>query len=76
MSNYWPKRPSSKGFSIETLAKNYREKIAKISLEKPESNIMESNEMDLSNHTQKPPTMADKNSHWANRQFYEYFDAA
>ena len=69
MSTYWPQRPSAKGFSIERLANDYRQRLATFSSSnKQTSNIESSQEMEAL--TQSNPL------HWANRDFAEYRQAS
>jgi len=76
LSNYWPKRSSPNGFSIEELAKQYREKISKLSLDNS-STVKEEKELAKSSDEQiSLLRKSEKSCHWANRQFYEYLDAA
>ncbi len=73
-----PDSPLPKTFSIEQLARNYREKISKLSSDNTPSENNEKNprnfpEMEKYNSVLKS---IQNTSHWANRQFYEYFDVA
>ena len=75
MNKYWPNRPSTEGFSIEGLARKYRERLAR-----------KSNEETINSNTgyseKKPKPLKQGNLsltssiHWANRTFDEYNDAA
>lgn len=71
-ANYWPKRPDPKGFSIQQLAKNYREKIAKISFEGSKTDVPIPNckNTEISKITL---TLDSHFGHWANRDFKEYY---
>tara|TARA_B100000700_G_C14820470_1_gene749666 strand:+ start:558 stop:755 length:198 start_codon:yes stop_codon:yes gene_type:complete len=61
MSKFWPERSTVVGFSIEKLAKNYRDKLrmnnASLVTDRNESKIIPTNAY----------------CHWANREFSEYF---
>ncbi len=81
MNKFWPRRPTPKGFSIEKLAKGYREKISLQSYEKNESTFEE--EVSIERQT---PTLVEETglakshlidlNHWANRDFGEYKNVA
>ncbi len=80
MNHFWPRRPSPKGFSIENLAKKYREKLTKVSYERNKEeaiNILEDKTQIQGRYT----NLVENNSimsniHWANRDFSEYKEAA
>tara|TARA_Y100001968_G_scaffold326035_1_gene368358 strand:+ start:826 stop:1065 length:240 start_codon:yes stop_codon:yes gene_type:complete len=79
LKNFWPHRANAKGFSIENLARKYREKISDISFKK---NLKElENDKNL-NSLNKDSThiiksqISIKRVHWANRDFSEYREAA
>ena len=79
MNQFWPSRPSPEGFSIEKLARGYREKISKNNLVSMDRDVnKELNlEKDLaidSGISSKP--FREGLGHWANRDFKEYLDAA
>ena len=62
MTEFWPSREKSQGFSIENLARTYRQKISSSSFSKI---------------TSDPPLIPsalphDISLHWANRDFNEY----
>ena len=75
MKTYWPNRLKAKGFSIENIASNYRERISNLSYKKIsdqllanrnlKSRIADTNQIYLSN-------LSSKKGHWANRDFSEY----
>ena len=80
MRNFWPPRPSAKGFSIERLAIKYRERLSKVSSSnfgKKElpieitSNILKIEEKEI-----LKSEVYGNSIHWANRDFSEYRDAA
>ena len=79
MKIFWPQRPPTKGFSIETLARKYREKISNGSYELKSQE--ECYDISINSGTEGGKKDFDKhaslyNSHWANRDFSEYIDAA
>tara|TARA_Y100001968_G_C19351136_1_gene714694 strand:+ start:410 stop:664 length:255 start_codon:yes stop_codon:yes gene_type:complete len=65
MSNYWPSRKNPEGFSIERLAKSYKERISGIN-----SNI--SIEKNYSQKYRANSLVELSSCHWANRSFDEY----
>ena len=80
MRNFWPPRPSANGFSIESLARKYRERLAKVSSsnfskkELPKditSNMLKIEEKEFLKYQVYANSI-----HWANRDFSEYRDAA
>ena len=79
MKNFWPHRPLAKGFSIESLARKYREKISTTSF----NTSSDRNNNDLGANFRKESEkevfktyFAINKRHWANRDFSEYIDAA
>ena len=75
MVNYWPRRSSPEGFSIEKLAKNYRDKISKLSFESMKSTYKERKSFQTTEKINCFIRISD-NRHWANREFYEYYDVS
>ena len=81
MKNFWPHRSKAKGFSIQNLARKYREKISnsssnqKISIELLDDR---NNVISMKEESKKSPTvnLSLKRIHWANRDFSEYKEAA
>ena len=75
MSNFWPNREAPKGFSIETLAKKYRQRLNKSmasSLEnKTNSSFINTNPKDVTFLRSK-----ESSRHWANRDFREDYNVA
>ena len=79
MKTYWPNRSKAKGFSIENIGSNYRERISNLSYKKIsdqllanrnlKSTIADTNQIYLSN-------LSGKKGHWANRDFSEYREVA
>ncbi len=83
MNHYWPNRPDPKGFSIETLAKRYRERLANSDFEsertKDHKNDTASDYLQLNKEDGLKKTIQSNNehtTHWANRYFDEYHDVA
>ena len=79
MKIFWPQRPPTKGFSIETLARKYREKISIVSSNKISNQFLCDRNLksikEDSNHIAKFH-LSFKRGHWANRDFSEYRDVA
>tara|TARA_B100000700_G_C14260423_1_gene496750 strand:+ start:121 stop:351 length:231 start_codon:yes stop_codon:yes gene_type:complete len=76
MSNFWPHRTTPKGFSIEELAKNARQKLAKAS-NAPSEKI--NHQPKILKEVRKNIININKegfNGHWANRYFEEYREVA
>ena len=72
MNQFWPRRSTPQGFSIEKLANGYKQKISENSLSKNQKSVIQLyREKDLSNQN-KIKTLTLTNSHWANRDFSEY----
>lgn len=80
MRNFWPQRPSAKGFSIERLALKYRERLSKASSsnvsEKELPNEITSNIIEIEKKGTLKSQLYSNSIHWANRDFSEYRDAA
>ena len=79
MKNFWPYRPSAKGFSIENLARKYREKISDISLKQKSKELENSRNLNYLKRENKhffESTLSAQKGHWANRDFSEYRDVA
>ena len=81
MNQFWPPRRSPKGFSIESLAKKYRQRLSKQgldikdNLEHLENQIIEKNDLIDFYHNEMSKVKSFPN-HWANRDFEEYRKAA
>ena len=79
MKKFWPNRSIAKGFSIERLARKYREKISKVS---SDENVNESlYDININSIKEDSSIIVSSNiklikGHWANRDFSEYRDAA
>ena len=79
VKNFWPNRSKAKGFSIDKLARKYREKISSVSSNESSNQFLVnrnlryineySNQMDIS-------IKSKRRGHWANRDFSEYREAA
>ena len=80
MRNFWPQRPSAKGFSIERLALKYRERLSKVSSsnvsKKELSNEISTNIIEIEKKEILKYQLSSNSIHWANRDFSEYRDAA
>ncbi len=80
MRNFWPPRPSAKGFSIERLALKYRERLSKVSSSNFSKKELQKETISNTIKIEKKETLKSQlyaNSiHWANRDFSEYRDAA
>ena len=79
MKNFWPNRSKAKGFSIENLARKYREKISRNSSNEISNQFLvdrnlKSTKEDF-NHI-GISHLPIKKGHWANRDFSEYRDVA
>ena len=75
-SNYWPKRPSAKGFSIEKLSDQCRATIIELS---KINNKLSQKSIDLGTCQLKIPEAKagfTGHIHWANRDFREYINVA
>ena len=78
--NFWPPRSKPKGFSIETLARKYRQKLSSVSYEAVATSSQNDNLEEVISplkHIQEinidPKT---RSMHWANRDFSEYREVA
>tara|TARA_B100001173_G_scaffold128882_1_gene111774 strand:- start:146 stop:391 length:246 start_codon:yes stop_codon:yes gene_type:complete len=81
MKNFWPHRSEAKGFSIQNLARKYRLKISNsIASSNEVSNQLLGNRNLISTIEEgKKISIANlsiKKTHWANRDFSEYKEAA
>ena len=79
MKIFWPKRSNAKGFSIENLARKYREKISNVTSDKVLNKLLDDNSLKLTKEDIKHMQLSihsNKRGHWANRDFSEYRDAA
>ncbi len=85
MVNYWPKRSSPEGFSIEKLAKSYRAKLSEVESDSKElfikEKLLKKIEVSRIGPLKESIPIQDNimnihTSHWANRDFNEYDNAA
>ena len=79
MKNFWPHRVDVKGFSIENLARQYREKISDISSKKTLKEIVKDRNLNSLDEDSKDifqSQILEKKVHWANRDFSEYREIA
>ena len=75
MKNFWPNRPSAKGFSIQNLAREYRSKISSISSNQTSNQFQDNNNLKYMKEEVKKISIYDlsiQKTHWANRDFSEY----
>ena len=79
LKKFWPNRSNAKGFSIKYFSSQYRHKISKLSSNEnlnhfsDDANLKSMRKDD--NHIDIANIFINK-SHWANRDFSEYRDAA
>ena len=79
MKNFWPHRSKAKGFSIENLARRYRERISRVSSGKIPSQLSKDRNLISMKEESNKIGLADisiDRVHWANRDFSEYKKAA
>ena len=79
MKNFWPHRSNPKGFSIEMLARKYREKMSDFTSQKSLKELAEDGNLDSFKEERKHMIRSQiylKKTHWANRDFSEYRDVA
>tara|TARA_B100000579_G_scaffold422743_1_gene425087 strand:+ start:340 stop:579 length:240 start_codon:yes stop_codon:yes gene_type:complete len=79
VKNFWPIRPKAKGFSIKNLAIQYRLKISAVSTNKISNKDLDNrNLIKLKEDSKKisGTKLSSKRTHWANRDFSEYKEAA
>ena len=79
MKNFWPHRSKAKGFSIQNLARKYREKISNSSSNQISNKLLDDrNLMPMKDESKKISTvnLSIKGIHWANRDFSEYKEVA
>ncbi len=72
MTYFWPPRHTPKGFSIESLAKKYREKISGVSSQKSKKKPSSSLKEVYQENRFLNKDLNSENIHWANRDFSEY----
>ena len=79
MKNFWPHRSKANGFSIQNLARKYRLKISKKSTsEAMNQSLDNTNSKSIKNKINNISidNRYIKKTHWANRDFSEYKEAA
>ncbi len=79
MKNFWPNRSKAKGFSIENLARNYRERIYSGASNKFENQLLDDSNLKSIKERTKNISISRlyiKRGHWANRDFSEYKNVA
>ena len=79
MKNFWPQRSKAKGFSIENLARKYREKISSVTSNNISNQSLVNNNLKFRKEEDKEISVSQiplKRVHWANRDFSEYKEAA
>ena len=80
MNRFWPRRPLAEGFSIVSLAKNNRRKANDSYEESEQSTTFGEVPNDQSRFKTNLVSKNNLNKrsfiHWANRDFFEYHDAA
>ena len=76
---FWPHRSEVKGFSIENLARKYRDKISSVPYNKNSKPLLDDGNLKSPKEDIKKVALSHiyiKKGHWANRDFSEYRDAA
>ena len=79
MKIFWPRRSEAKGFSIENLARKYRERISSSSSSGNLSKLVNDRNLksfEEDNKNKSNPNSSLKKVHWANRDFSEYREVA
>ena len=79
MKNFWPHRSKAKGFSIQNLARKYRSKFSSVSSNEISNQLLDDKNLISMKEEGKRISIADisiKRTHWANRDFSEYKEAA
>jgi len=79
VKNFWPHRSKAKGFSIQNLARKYRLRISSVSPREISDQILdEENSISMKEDSKRISivNLSTKRTHWANRDFSEYKDAA
>ena len=79
LKKFWPHRSNVKGFSIKDFASQYRDKISKLSSDEISSHYLDDGNLNSigkdDNYIDTTKGLKNK-SHWANRDFSEYRNAA
>ena len=79
MKNFWPHRSDAEGFSIQNLASKHRSKISGVSSNEISNQLIEDKNLISMEEKGKRISILDlsvKRTHWANRDFSEYKEAA
>ncbi len=79
LKSFWPRRSEAKGFSIENLARRYRERISSTSSSETLSELVDDRKLKSLEEVitnKQIPTSSLKRVHWANRDFSEYREVA
>jgi len=79
VKNFWPHRSDPKGFSIQNLARKYREKISNSSSNQISNKLLDDRNLISMKEEGKNisiDNLSIKRIHWANRDFSEYKEAA
>ena len=79
MKTFWPHRSKAKGFSIQNLARKYREKISNSSSNQISNKLLDDRNVVYMKEEIKKISRVNlsiKRIHWANRDFSEYKEAA
>ncbi len=78
MKNFWPNRSKANGFSIQNLTRKYRLKIlSQSSVEVSNQRLINNNiNLKINQNKYSMVNLSIKRTHWANRDFSEYKDAA
>ncbi len=79
MKNFWPHRSDAKGFSIQNLACKHRSKISIVSSNENSNQLIEEKDLISIEEEGKRISITNlslKTTHWANRDFSEYREAA
>ena len=79
MKNFWPHRSNAKGFSIQNLARKYRSKISSVTSNEISNQVLDHKNLITMKAEGKSSSIANlsmERTHWANRDFSEYKEAA
>ena len=78
MKIFWPNRSKANGFSIQNLARKYRLKLSsESSIKNSKQPLDKKSSISIINNNKKSTfNLSVKRTHWANRDFSEYKDAA
>ena len=78
-NRFWPRRPSPEGFSINKIVNNYQKKLSDFSFKESESSVSEEiihTQKVFINRQESNNENLELFTHWANRDFFEYHEAA